>query len=167
MALAAIVYSSDEYIYCIYHACIKKAIHMRAHTLKHTQYFADTLLLTNCLHTSLGAKALSQIIQHFSHREHLHNSLPAGATLKVSFLLTTLSWTHTYTCAHTHSWTLTPAYTCRLCAHRWSNYRHFNHWTLLLWGTADIAGSGQKKRPLTDFNLGLMIVVWAWMLCCS
>ena len=79
------------------HVCIKKAIHMQAHTHihthrhthKHTQHthkgFADTWLLTNCLHTSLGANALSQIIQHFSHGEHLHNSLPVGATLKVSF----------------------------------------------------------------------------------
>lgn len=64
---------------------------------------------------------------------------------------------------HTHTPACTYATTCT----RWSNYRHFNHWTLLLWGTADIAGGGQKKRPLTDFNLGLMIVDWAWLLCCS
>lgn len=60
--------------------------HTYTHTHKHTHKgFADTWLLTNCLHTSLGANALSQIIWHFSHREHLHNSLPVGAALKVSF----------------------------------------------------------------------------------
>lgn len=60
--------------------------HTYTHTHKHTHKgFADTWLLTNCLHTSLGANALSQIIRHFSHREHLHNSLPVGAALKVSF----------------------------------------------------------------------------------
>lgn len=72
---------------------------------------------------------------------------------------------------HVHAHTFLSAHTCRhshsdtrLCALLWINYRHFNHWTLLLWGTADIAASGQEYGPLTDFNLGLMIVVWAWML---
>lgn len=109
------------------------------------------------LHNSLGANALSEIIQHFSHREHLHNSLPVGATLKVSFDYHAHTHTHSK-CPHTHFWTW------HKTACTWGmggNYRHVNDWTLLLWGTADIAGSGQKKRPLTDFNLGLMIVVWA------
>lgn len=47
--------------------------------------FAHSWPLIHQLHNSLGANALSEIIQHFSHREHLHNSLPVGATLKVSF----------------------------------------------------------------------------------
>lgn len=72
---------------------------------------------------------------------------------------------HVYT--HTFPEHSRPRTDTQLCAHQWSNYRHFNHWTPLLWGTADIAGSGQERRPLTDFNLGLMIIVWAWMLCRS
>lgn len=92
---------------------------------------------------------------------------PRGLHWRCPFLRTTPSRTHTYNaCTHTHCWTLMPAISlvCRGTrphAHGGSNYGHVNHWTVLLWGTADIAGSGQEKRPLTDFNLGLMIVVWA------
>lgn len=131
------------------------------------RYLAADKLLTHlsgcqCLESNHPTLLTEGALKHLS---------PRGGHIEGVLLLTTPSWTHNYTCAYTLSWTLTAAHartqTRGPCAHRWSNHRHFNHWTLLLWGTADIAGSGQKKRPLTDFNLDLMTVVWAWMLCCS
>lgn len=125
------------------------------HTHTHTAHFSGCQCLEWNYPTLFIQGALTQLS-------------PRGGYIEgVLFLRTTPSRTHTYNaCTHTHCWTLMPAISlvCRGTrphAHGGSNYGHVNHWTVLLWGTADIAGSGQEKRPLTDFNLGLMIVVWA------
>lgn len=80
---------------------------------------------------------------------------PRGLHWRCPFANNTIMDTHLCVYAHTflntHTRTHSHAGT-RLCAHRWSNYRHFNHWTLLLWGTADIAGSGQKEEALDWFQ---------------
>ncbi len=158
-------------IWCI---CMhKESRNMWAHTLTHTlrlyRYLATDKLLT---HLS-GCQCLESNYPTLFTQGGLTQLSPRGGRIEGVLLLTTLSRAYTYnTCTHTHVPEHSRMHThlhadTRPCAHGWSNYRHFNHWTLLLRGTADIAGSGQKKRPLTDFNLGVMIVVWAWMLCCS
>lgn len=92
---------------------------------------------------------------------------PRGLHWRCPFANSTVLDTHPHADAHTFwMWTRSCVSACE-CAHWWSNYRRFNHWTLLPRGTADIAGSGQKQRPLTDFNLGLMTVASSWMVYCT
>ena len=158
------------------HACIKKAIHMQAHTHTHTHTPANTHIKAlrilgywQTAYTPLWVPMPWVKLSDTFHTGSTYTTLsPWGLHWRCPFANNSIMDTHiqcldAHTFLNTHTAACTYATTCT----RWSNYRHFNHWTLLLWGTADIAGSGQKKRPLTDFNLGLMIVVWAWLLCCS
>lgn len=114
-----------------------------AHTHEHTQrrwkYLATDKLLT---HLSVCQCLESNYLTLFT-QGALTQLSPRRGYIEGVLLLTTLSWTDSY--KHTFPNTHTCSHAdMQLCAHRWSNYRHFNHWTLLLWGTADIAGSGQK-----------------------
>lgn len=76
---------------------------MRAHTHTHTQrlcrYLATDKLLT---HLS-GCQCLESNYPTLFTQGALTQLSPRGGYIEGVLLLTTLSWTHTYTCTHKHS----------------------------------------------------------------
>lgn len=96
------------------YVCMHKS---NLHTHTHTHAHEHTLMLCRYL-------ASDKLLTHLSGCQCLESNYPTlftqGALTQLSpsrdyiegvLLLTTLSWTPTYTCMHTHLWALTPAHT--------------------------------------------------------